>query len=45
MGTTGVNSWKGIYWDNGKENGNYYSMGLYRDCRILWGPIMEFRAI
>ena len=22
----------GLYWDNGKENGNYYSiLGLYRD--------------
>ena len=23
----------GFYWDNGKENGNYYN-GLYRDCRV-----------
>ena len=21
----------GLYWDNGKENGNYYNMGLYRE--------------
>ena len=25
----------GIYWDNGKENGNYYN-GLYRDYRVYY---------
>ena len=28
-----------MYWDNGKENGNYYN-GLYRDYRAYIG-IME----
>ena len=34
----------GLYLDNGKENGNYYS-GLYRDYRESWGyfGIMEKR--
>ena len=22
--------------DNGKENGNYYNNGLYRDSRVIW---------
>ena len=29
----------GLYWDNGKENGNYYN-GLYRGCiGLYWGYI------
>ena len=28
----------GLYWDNGKENGNYYH-GLYRDYRVYYGVI------
>ena len=27
---------KGLYRDNGKENGNYYN-GLYRDYRVILG--------
>ena len=27
------------YWDNGKENGNYYT-GLYRDYRLYIGVIL-----
>ena len=30
-----------MYWNNGKENGNYYN-GLYRDSRVYIG-IMENR--
>ena len=29
----------GYYWDNGKENGNYYN-GLYRDYRVYVGVIL-----
>ena len=29
----------GLYWDNGKENGNYYN-GLYRDYRDYIGIIL-----
>ena len=29
----------GLYWDNGKENGNYYN-GLYRDYRDYIGVIL-----
>ena len=29
----------GLYWDNGKENGNYYN-GLYRDYRGYIGVIL-----
>ena len=29
----------GLYWDNGKENGNYYN-GLYRDYRVYTGVIL-----
>ena len=29
-----------LYWDNGKENGNYYN-GLYRDSRVYTGVIIE----
>ena len=33
----------GLYWDNGKENGNYYN-GLYRDYRgyigVIFGAIL-----
>ena len=28
----------GLYWDNGKENRNYYN-GLYRDYRVYIGAI------
>ena len=29
----------GLYWDNGKENGNYYN-GSYRDYRVYIGAIL-----
>ena len=42
----------GLYWDNGKENGNYYSiMGLYRgnlhlySSRRLKGWDLGFKAL
>ena len=32
----------GIYWDNGKENGNYYlAIGLNRDCDCSMLPKSE----
>ena len=27
----------GLYRDNGKENGNYYHVGLYRGYRVVLG--------
>ena len=37
MGYVGVIGYIwGLYWDNGKENGNYYN-GLYRDYRVYIG--------
>ena len=31
----------GLYWDNGKENGNYYN-GLYRDYKVYIGVILGY---
>ena len=35
-GCQNFGKYKGYIGDNGKENGNYYNNGLYRDYRVIW---------